>query len=167
MLASWHFEWIRAMVVSGHVCGSGTDPPDAVCRCLLVSYLAPSFGVLSGFVHSTCPLSASHSAPTHCTFSSLARTPPRGPRVCLLFMVITGTNGALAGEGWLSFSTVALSHCRVTAVDCGAKVCEPCSAEHWLWGTDGWYLEWWTICVVRGGLEGLNPALWCFGVLFL
>lgn len=45
MLASWHFEWIRAMVVSwACVCGSGTltppsaPPPssDAVCRCLLV-----------------------------------------------------------------------------------------------------------------------------------
>lgn len=156
MLASWHFEWIRAMVVSGHVCGSGTDPPGC-CVSLSSGFLfssssvrKPLFGVLSGFVHSTCPLSASHSAPTHCTFSSLARTPPRGPRVCLLFMVITGTNGALAREGWLSFSAVALSHCRVTAVDCGAEVCDPCSAEHWLWGTEGWYLEWCELSVWWG-----------------
>lgn len=40
MLASWHFEWIKAMVVSGHVCGCGTDSSASVYHCLLVNWLA-------------------------------------------------------------------------------------------------------------------------------
>lgn len=65
MLASWHFEWIRAMVVSGHVCGSGTD---SQCR-LLLSFLLETVvcQVVSLSCWRVCPFS---SAPADSTFTS-------------------------------------------------------------------------------------------------
>lgn len=131
MLASWHFEWIRAMLVSGHVCGSGTDS----WYCVLLSFgflfspssvQRPLYGFLLGFVHNTCPLSMSHSAPKHCIFSCPTQPHLEAPIPVCSFIGIVGTKGAPAWKtapAWLSCSTVDLSLYKVTAVDCGAKVC--------------------------------------------
>ena len=129
MLASWHFEWIRTMVVSGHVCVAlALDSWWCVSLSsgfLLVHRL--SSGLCLRLVGGLC---SQHLFPVRVSINTHALharpatlTPPRGLCLCLLSRV-TGTlmelqHGGLCVLVWLPCGTVDLLHCDVRAVDWG------------------------------------------------
>ncbi|XP_053726968.1 multiple C2 and transmembrane domain-containing protein 1 isoform X3 [Synchiropus splendidus] len=76
MLASWHFEWIRAMVVSGHVCGSALLSLSFVRWPSVLRFVRVCFAV-----NVKCLIQR----PIYCTFESQLLL---SSGLCLLFRVV-------------------------------------------------------------------------------